>query len=101
MISKSLKTLLIRCVPQVNEVFASYNFHKRSQQPGENITMYIRPVARGGGGGGGGGVLRGLTEHPFGIKKKIINSNISLLHYPIPKSTPPRVGQSGSFQVQF
>ena len=28
-------------MPQVNEVFESYNFHKQSQQPGEVLTSYI------------------------------------------------------------
>ena len=33
-------------MPQVNEVFESYNFLKRSQQPGEDITSYIKVLMK-------------------------------------------------------
>ena len=39
-LKKIIEKFAARCVPQVNEVFESYNFHKQFQQPGEDITSY-------------------------------------------------------------
>ena len=40
-LKKIIENFTDRCVPQVNGVFESYNFNKRSQQLGEDITSYI------------------------------------------------------------